>query len=36
VHWIDVAQDRDLYCGHRNEPLDSMKGREFIEQMSDC
>jgi hypothetical protein len=38
VDWIAVFQDRVsgvLSCEHDNEPSDSIKGREFLQKLSD-
>jgi hypothetical protein len=35
VEWMHLAQDMMGSCEHGNEPLGSIKGREFLDQMSD-
>jgi hypothetical protein len=35
VNWMNLAQDRDQ-CEHGNEPSGSIKGREFLDWLSDC
>jgi hypothetical protein len=39
VDWIHVAQVRNQWqgsCEHGNELSDSIKGRELLDQLSDC
>jgi hypothetical protein len=39
VDWMHLAQDRDQWWGHANtvnETSGSIKGGEFLEQLSDC
>ena len=35
MKWIQLAQDRILQqdCDHNNQPLDSIKGRDFIHNL---
>jgi hypothetical protein len=39
VHWIHLTQDRGQWralCEHGNELPSSMKGREFLDWLSEC
>jgi hypothetical protein len=38
MEWIQLAQYGQVEgsCKHRNEPLGSIKGREFLDQLADC
>jgi hypothetical protein len=39
VDWINLAEDRDEwqpFCEQGNDPLDSIKCLEFIDQLSNC